>query len=156
MVFIATSGLRVFSYSLDNGNLIEFTKFGDIPIKGDDLCLDHHEPSLYMVGKVGNETDYTLVKVDYKNTKADVVYKGPELSSVWNCDIFKDTIVWSNVRANDSLDIAYKCKLNPKCEKENLHVIYNDERQVCMMKPCNNNIKSNINKNSDHRIYYLL
>lgn len=65
-------------------------------------------------------------------------FKGIELAAVWGMDYFNGTVVWSNFRASDKLDIVYKCTLTPKCEKRDLTVIYSDRKQVRCQGPGKN------------------
>lgn len=130
LAFIDMYGHKMFSYSLDTGRLKEYVRFGRYFLKAKTFCVDHHEQSLFVVGEMEGETDKAIVKVNYQNTKASIVYQGPELDDVWSMDHFNGTMVWSSVRKSDNLDIAYMCPLTPKCEKENVKEITNDPKQV--------------------------
>lgn len=72
--------------------------------------------TIYVIGKTMGESAFSLVQVDYDDSSAKELYKGPELSDVRGLDVFDGTAVWINYQSEY---IVHTCKIVGKCREVN-------------------------------------
>lgn len=60
---------------METGSLREFVKYGKLFVKPKIVSVDHHEQQLFIIGELEGETQNVLVKVNYDDTQASILYK---------------------------------------------------------------------------------
>lgn len=90
------------------------------------LAVDIQEQFVYVIGRVSGQIDSYLVKVDYEDSWAKVIFSGPELRDAQSLDVYHEEAVWINADHSK----LYRCTLSPVCKLEELTVFYEPFQQV--------------------------
>lgn len=128
MFFIEEPG-KLFSRESDHFSYTpkEFSNYGSIHVYNvSHLAVDIQEQFVYVIGHVSGQIDSYLVKVDYEDKWAKVIFSGPELRDAQSLDVYHEEAVWINADRNK----LYRCTLSPTCKPEQLTVFYEPSQYV--------------------------
>lgn len=128
MFFIEEPG-KLFSRDSDSSYYSpkEFSNYGSVQVYNvSHLAVDIQEQFVYVIGRVRGQMDSYLVKVDYEDKWAKVIFSGPELRDAQSLDVYNEEAVWINADHSK----LYRCTLSPTCKPEQLTVFYETPRYV--------------------------
>lgn len=119
----------LFSRPFDGRNVNTLSNYGSLHVTGVTcIAVDVQEQTVYVIGSVSGKSGDFLVKVDYEDKWAKVIFSGPELSNVQSLDVYDGEAVWINTMGGRST--VYRCTLSPTCKPEHLKVFYEPPEYV--------------------------
>lgn len=91
------------------------------------VAVDCHSQLIYIIATLSpGGADNRLVRLDYADTNMVILYQGDELGqNSSGLDVFEDNVVWGSWSSPNTYTI-YTCKLTPKCERNNMILLYNE------------------------------
>lgn len=128
MFFIEETG-KLFSRDSDSSNYSpkQFSNYGSVHVYNvSHLAVDIQEQFVYVIGRVSGQMDSYLVKVDYEDKWAKVIFSGTELQDAQSLDVYDEEAVWINADRSK----LYRCTLSPTCKPEQLTVFYEPSQYV--------------------------
>lgn len=96
------------------------------------LAVDYVNERIYAVDNpnAADSNKYRIVRLDYADTAATVVFQGAETDNCISLDVFDDLIVWQSYAQinRTTYHTVYTCKLNPICKRESITVLYTTQQ----------------------------